>query len=319
MSYLNKLKNSNQDQLRKLTEAVSKLNSPSERTTDEDYWTPTVDKVGNGSAIIRWLPPVEDEEDYFVKYYDYSFQHENGRWYIEKSLRTFGEPDPVYTLNGKLYRESDNKDSPQRKQASAQKQRQNFVSNILVIKDPGNPENNGKVFKFRYGKKLYDKWQEQVFPPIDDLTDKPMWEACNPFDLFNGKDFYIRIRQVSGFRNYDQSSFGEVRPVSEDEDELEAILAQLHPLKPLVDRANYKTYEELEKRLNYVLGEDEARSKKRNVDEDLPRQEPSKLKEKKSSFDLDDEIPFLTESKSNVSDDDDDDDMSFFAKLRDED
>lgn len=322
MSYLSKLKNSNQENLRKLSEQVEKLSSGGDRNSDDDnFWKPTVDKAGNGSAIIRFLPPVESEDDLFVRYYDHGFQGPTGKYYIEKSLTTFGEKDPCGEYNSRLWRESDNDDSPQRKQARNQKRRLHFVSNILVVKDPGNPENNGKVFLFRYGKKIFDKWQEQVFPPMDELTGKPMWEACNPFDLFTGKDFYLRIRQVAGYRNYDQSSFGDIRQVLDTDSELEELLTKVHPLKPFIDPANYKSYAELEKRLNEVLGIGVAANNKSHDETEYRRAEAPAQKKTTNEFDLDDSIPFLEDkpSKSSSVFDDDDDDMAFFNRLRDDD
>lgn len=313
MSFAN-LKKSSQESLRKLTEQVTKLNGSNDRQRDdENFWKPTIDKAGNGSAIIRFLPAPDGEDVPFVRYWDHGFQGPTGKWYIEKSRSSIGEKDPVLEYNGKLWRESDSDESPQRKQARKQKRREHFVSNILVVKDPGNPENNGKVFLYSYGKKIFNKLNE-LMNPVDDGIEEV--KPINPFDMWGGADFYLRIRQVEGYRNYDKSSFGDVRPISEDDDELERIWKQEYPLKPFIDPANYKSYEDLEKRLNEVL---ELNAPARREDP-IPAQEAREAPKATAEFDQKEDLPWSNEPAATTSStDDEDDDMAFFRKLAQED
>lgn len=313
MSYLNKLKSSSQDSLRKLTEQVSKLGNNQEKNKDDDkYWKPTIDKAGNGSAIIRFLPSVENEDTPFIRYWDHGFQGPGGKWYIENSRSTIGEKDPCGEYNSRLWKESDNDDSPQRKQARKQKRREHYVSNILIVKDPGNPENNGKVFLYRYGKKIWNKINEMMYPVEDGIEEVT---PVNPFDIFQGADFYLRIRKVEGYQNYDKSSFGTPKALSEDEDEMESILSNLHPLQPIVDPSNFKSYEELEKRLNEVL-ELNAPARRQVGDDSIPTKTAPEQRQAKVESDEDDDLPW---TNSSTSTDDDEDDMAFFRRLSQED
>lgn len=306
------LKSSSQDSLQKLTAQVSKLNTSSDRKDDNNYWKPTTDKAGNGSAIIRFLPAPPGEDVPFVRYWDHGFKGPSGKWYIENSRTTLGENDPVGEYNSKLWRESDNDDSPQRKQARAQKRREHYVSNILVVKDPGNPENNGKVFLYRYGKKIFNKLNELMNPVDDGIAEvKPV----NPFDMWSGADFYLRIRKVEGYSNYDKSDFGQPRAISDDDSELEKIWKSEHPLQTILDPSNFKSYEELERRLNEVL-ELNASVRSRVVEQEPTAAAPV-YKETKAPVDEADDIPWNTTSSS--SSDDDDSDLAFFRKLAEED
>jgi hypothetical protein len=310
------LKQSSQDSLRKLTEQVNKLNNTSEKNKDEgNFWKPTVDKAGNGSAILRFLPAPDGEDTPFVRYWDHGFQGPNGKWYIEKSRTSLGDKDPVAEYNSKLWRESDNDDSPQRKQARKQKRREHYVANVYVVKDPGNPENNGKVFLYDFGKKIWNKLNELMYPMDDGIEEiKPV----DPFNMWTGADFYLRIRQVDGYRNYDKSSFGDSKPLLDDDDAREAIWKSEYPLKDFVDPAHYKSYAELEKRLNEVL---DLNTQLKNEDDAYRgRQEAPAGKTAKASYEEsvkeDEDLPW---SGSSASTDDDDDDMAFFKKLAQED
>jgi hypothetical protein len=307
-----KLKSSSQDSLRRLTEQVNKLNSNGERKNDENYWKPTLDKAGNGSAILRFLPAPPGEDLEFVRYWDHGFQGPGGKWYIENSRTTLGDKDPVTEYNAKLWRESDNDESPQRKQVRKQKRREHYVANVLVIKDPGNPENNGKVFLYKFGKKIFNKLNE-LMNPIDDGIDEI--KPINPFDMWSGADFYLRIRKVEGYSNYDKSDFGQSRPVSEDDNELERIWKMEHPLQPIVSPSNFKPYEELERRLNEVL---ELNAPTRRPYDDGPSVAAAPaLKQAKSAMDEDEEeAPWAKPSVATKSvAADEDDDMAFFRNL----
>lgn len=239
-------------------EAISKKieeNTKKSGGKDEGFWQPTVDKAENGYAIIRFLPAPEGEDSPFVRLFEHAFKGPTGSWYIENSRTTLGntEKDPVGELNSRLWNESDDDNSPGRKQARLQKRKLSFISNILVIKDQAAPENEGKVFKYKYGKKIWDKIQAAMYPEFDDE------EGFNPFDMWEGADFKLKIRKVEGYRNYDKSEFDKPSAISEDDEKLEAIYKQEHSLASVVDPSNFKSYDELAKLLARVLGEDGAR------------------------------------------------------------
>ena len=244
------LKRSSQESLDKLTKELVKINNPTSSNKDEDtrFWKPEVDKMGNGSATIRFLPAPTGEDMPFVRVWDHGFQGPSGKWYIEKSLTTIGQNDPVAEYNSELWNVSDDDNSPTRKQARAQKRRLHFISNILVVRDPANPANEGKVFLYQYGKKIFDKLNDLMNPQFDD--EKPI----NPFDLWSGANFKLKIRKVEGYRNYDKSEFDSPSPASEDDERLESIWNSEHSLKEFVDPKNFKSYEELKAKLNGVLG-----------------------------------------------------------------
>jgi hypothetical protein len=246
-----------------LLKEVDKLQNPTYEKDDsaDNYWKPTPDKTGNALAVIRFLPgPAVDGEDAlpFVRYFDHGFQNKvTGKWYIEKSLTTFdGEKDPVSEYNSQLWNSTQDDNSPERKQARDQKRRLHYVSNIYVVSDPKNPENEGKVFLFKYGKKIFDKITKMMNP---DLESEP---RINPFDLWKGAHFKLKMtrqnvnfggRSVS-FPNYDESVFLTPGPLSEDDDKLEAIWKSEYSLKEIVDRKNFKTYDELKRKLDDVMG-----------------------------------------------------------------
>jgi hypothetical protein len=244
------LKRSSTESLSKLTQELTKINNPSTaKSSDDDrFWKPEVDKAGNGSATIRFLPAPAGEDMPFIRIWDHGFQGPTGKWYIEKSLTTIGQNDPVAEYNSELWAVSDSDDSPTRKQARVQKRRLHFTSNILVVRDPANPANEGKVFLYQYGKKIFDKLNDLMNPAFDD--EKPV----NPFDLWEGANFKLRIRKVAGYRNYDQSEFETPAPISGTDEDLEAIWNKEYGLKEFVDPKNFKSYEELKTKLNAVLG-----------------------------------------------------------------
>lgn len=245
------LKKNSKNNLETLTNELSKLNNKSAKAEDDRFWYPAVDKAGNGYAVIRFLPAAEGEDMPFIRIWDHGFKGPTGKWYIENSLTTLGEKDPVGEYNSKLWNASEDDSSPERKQARAQKRRLTYISNIIVLKDPANPENEGRVFLFKFGKKIFDKLQEAMNPQFDD--EKPM----NPFDLWDGANFKIKIRNVEGYRNYDKSEFDDRGPLLDDDEKLEKIWRKEHLLQPFLDRKNFKTYDELKKKLNEVLGLDD--------------------------------------------------------------
>jgi hypothetical protein len=244
------LKNNRNSAISSLTAAAQKVAGGGEKKSyvDDRIWAPIVDKAGNGYAVIRFLPAKAGEELPWVRYWDHGFKGPTGRWYIENSLSSIGQPDPVGELNSKLWNSGDEKD---KEVARAQKRRLHYVSNILVISDPANPANEGKVFLYKYGKKIFDKMLDLMQPAFQD--EKPV----NPFDFWTGADFKLKIRNVEGYRNYDKSEFSPTAPLfGGDEAKLENIYNSMHALKDFVDPKNYKSYAELKRKLSEVLGEE---------------------------------------------------------------
>jgi len=254
-----------------------KINMPqgsNDREVDTRFWTLTRDKAGNGSAVIRFLPAAAVDGDDalpWVRYFDHGFKGPSGKWYIENSLTTIGQKDPVSEYNSALWNASNDDASWQRKQARDQKRRLHYIANIQVIKDQSNPENEGKVFLFKFGKKIFDKITLAMNPQYPDDP------AVNPFDLWKGANFKLRTRMVAGYLNYDQSTFEGVSALSDNDSELEKIWKSEYSLKEFVDPKNFKSYDDLKKRLNEVLGDTtEAAAPKAsakivdNSDEDVP-------------------------------------------------
>ena len=263
---------------------------------DDRYWQPTVDKAGNGYAVIRFLPAPEGEDLPWVKYWDHGFKGPTGLWYIENSLTTIGQDDPVGEMNSKLWNSGREEDKDIVRQ---RKRRLHYVSNIMVINDPENPQNNGKTFLFRYGKKIFDKMMDVMQPQFQDE------DPVNPFDFWEGANFKLKIRKVEGYRNYDKSEFEAPSQLAED-DKLESIYNGLYSLQEIVDPKNFKSYAELKAKLARVLGEEGAvLSTAEAVTLDEPAPAPSYQSEPASE----------PVSSAPVADDDDDDTMSYFAKL----
>lgn len=240
------LKASRQDAMSKL---ISAADSTKEKSYGNDgFWTPTVDKAGNGYAVIRFLPAPQGEDLPWSRYWDHGFKGPTGRWYIENSLTSIGQKDPVSDMNSYLWntgREEDKDIARQRKR------RLHYVSNIMVITDQGNPDNEGKVFLYKYGKKIYDKIMDVMQPQFADET------PVNPFDFWGGANFKLKIRQVEGYRNYDKSEFDASAPLLDGDDaKLEEVYNQLKSLTEFVDPNNFKCYAELQRKLFEVLGED---------------------------------------------------------------
>ena len=214
---------------------------------DDRFWKPTVDEGGNGYAVIRFLPAGEGQDLPWVRYWDHFFKGPSGQWYIEKSLTTIGQNDPVSELNSRLWNSGIEDD---KEIARKQKRRLHYVSNILVVNDPSNPANNGKVFLYDFGKKIFDKIMDKMQPEF------PGEEPVNPFDFWNGADFQLKIRNVAGYRNYDKSEFKAPSALYEaDEVKLESTYNQMFDIAEFTDPASFKSYDELKGRLQVVLGE----------------------------------------------------------------
>jgi hypothetical protein len=290
--------NSGKKSLETLTAELSKLNNQGEKKSDDRFWYPATDKAGNGYAVFRFLPAPGDEDVPFIRMFEHGFKGPTSSWYIENSLTTIGKQDPVGELNTQLWNSGIDSD---KEIARAQKRKLHFISNIYIIQDQANPENNGKVFLFKYGKKVFDKLNEAMNPQFAD--EKPM----NPFDLWEGAHFKLKIRNVEGYRNYDKSEFSGSGPLFGDDSEMEAVWKKCHSLKAFLDPSNFKSYDELKARLNKVLGVDGFTSRSAvaslNDEADLPWQQEAPAPTLKSK------------AAPKFDEDEDDEDMLLFAKI----
>ena len=257
-----KLKTQSKSSLEKLSQELSKMNQQYEKTKDDRFWYPNVDKAGNGYAVIRFLPAPGDESVPFIRMWDHGFKGPTGSWYIENSLTTLGQKDPVAELNSKLWNSGSDKD---KEIVRKQKRRLSYIANIYIVKDPANPQNEGKVKLFKFGKKIFDKINEMMTPQFEDE------KAVNPFDFWAGANFKLKIRNVEGYRNYDKSEFDRPEPLSDNDSDLENIWASQHKLQAFVAPDQFKTYEELKARLERVLNE--AAPRRASNDEDDEREE----------------------------------------------
>ena len=309
----------------KLVKEVEKMNNGNSNS-DERFWKPEMGKDGVGSAIIRFLPAVDGEELPWVKLYSHGFQGPGG-WYIENSLTTLGQKDPVSEYNRELWNSGNDKD---KETVRKQKRKLSYYSNIYVVKDPAHPENEGRVFLFKYGKKIFDKILNSMQPEFDDE------EPINPFDFWAGANFRLKIRKVEGYWNYDKSEFDSPKPLLSDDDAMEAIWKKQHSLDAIIAPDQFKTYEKLEARMNSVLRlnapkaaprydeelEDESegrgsftpnfKSKEENVMEELEESYRKSTAAPEADFNS----PDITASKPS-SDDDEDDALSYFQRLAD--
>ena len=275
-------------------ESASPTQGEKKSYSDETMWKPELDKTGNGFAIIRFLPTPEGEEMPWVSYWDHGFQGPGG-WYIEKSLTTLNKKDPVSEYNTQLWNTGieANKD-----QARKQKRRLHYVSNVYIVSDPKNPDNEGKVFKYRYGKKIFEQLKEAISPQFADE------EAINPFDLRGeGANFRIKIRKVDGYWNYDKSEFDKPAPLFDDEARLTEINTQTYSLSDVIAPSEFKTYEELKEKLDRVLGLAVPTATAASRSEDMTDvAQPSPM-------------PSVSETSIPSTDADEDDNMSYFEKL----
>ena len=281
----------------KLVKEVEKLNNTG-GNTDDRLWKLDVDKSGNGYAVIRFLPAPEGEDLPFVKLYSHAFQGPGG-WYIENSLTTLSQKDPVSEYNTLLW---NNGTDSGKETARRQKRKLTYVSNIYVVKDPANPENEGRVFLYKYGKKIFDKITTAMQPEFEDE------EAIDPFDFWQGANFKLKAKNVAGFRNYDSSEFAAVSPVLQDDDALEALWKKENSLQEFVAADQFKSYDELKKRLEYVLG-----NKTRPVVVDQELEDESEGRGSAEEL-----VTAAVSRPSTSSVDEEDDALSYFAKLAEE-
>ena len=290
----------------KLVKEVEKMNTSS-GSSDDRVWKLDVDKSGNGYAVIRFLPAPNGEDLPFVKLYSHAFQGPGG-WYIENSLTTLGQKDPVSELNSELW---NNGTDAGKELARKQKRKLTYVSNIYVVKDPANPANEGKVFLFKYGKKIFDKLTAAMQPEFEDE------EAIDPFDFWQGANFKLKAKNVAGYRNYDSSEFTKSSPLLDDDDAMEAIWKKQYSLAELVATDQFKSYDELKTRLHSVLG---SKSSVRLDAEEGEEEEYTRGSTRELTEDLREELSSLkpTRRAAAVEEDEDDDALSYFARLAEE-
>jgi len=296
MSFANLKKQSKLGSLtQKLVKEVEKMNNTG-GSADDRNWKLECDKSGNGYAVIRFLPAPDGEDLPFVKLYSHAFQGPGG-WYIENSLTTLGKKDPVSEYNTQLW---NNGTDAGKETARKQKRKLTYISNIYVVKDPANPENEGKVFLYKYGKKIFDKLTAAMQPEFEDE------EAIDPFDFWQGANFKLKAKNVAGYRNYDSSEFTTTTPLLDDDDALEALWKKEYSLAEIVADDQFKTYEELKTRLGYVLGNKPAtvRSDEESFGEDDDRGSAEELV-----------TAAVSTTPSSINEDDDDDALSYFSKL----
>jgi hypothetical protein len=297
---LRKMRNSDFGKIAGEFEKIANPQTETKSYNDDRFWRLEGDKAGNGTATLRVLPRVEGDELPWVRIFSHGFQGPTGKWYIENSLTTLGENDPVGELNTTLW----NSGSEANKEiARKQKRKLSFTANVLIVSDPKHPENEGKVFLFRFGKKIFDKIMDKARPTFED--EKPV----NVFDLWEGANFKMRMRKKDGYANYDESAFMEPSTITEDEDKLLAIVNAQHKLSEFTDRKNFKSYDELKKKLNEVLSGDAFAGKsaaQMAEQEDRPVAAAPTVASKPAP-----KMPEVT--------DDDDDVMSYFEKIAKED
>jgi hypothetical protein len=299
------LKRKSQNSFASLSKELEKANSAS--TGDDRFWKPSVDAAGNGYAVIRFLPAPDGEELPFVKLYSHAFQGDGG-WYIENSLTTLGQKDPVGEVNRRLWNSGRDAD---KETARKQKRKLSYYSNIYVVSDKANPENEGRVFLYKYGKKIFDKITAAMQPEFEDES------PVNPFDLWEGANFKLKITNVAGYWNYDKSEFAAPSALAADDTALENIWRKANSLQEFVSPSNFKTYEELEDRLNLVLGITQtpvqARAatvvSKMDEEEDEEFVIPTPRRE----------APAPKVAVAAAVDEDEDDALSYFARLAEED
>ena len=288
MSYTN-MKASRDTTISKLLDAAEKAGGGNEKKSygDDRKWKPTVDKAGNGYAVLRFLPAVEGQDVPWVRYWDHGFKGPTGRWYIEKSLTSIGKEDPVSELNSQLWNSGIEED---KNIARARKRRLHYVSNVYIVSDPSNPENEGKVFLYQYGKKIFDKLMAAMQPEFEDET------PINPFDFWEGANFKLKIRKVDGYWNYDKSEFGAKSKLLDNDEEIEKVWEKQYPLNEFTAATNFKSYEELKTRLDAVLSGTVSVG---NVEEEM----------------VDEPIAQPKVDTKEVKSDSDEDTMDYFQKL----
>jgi len=285
--------------LDKLSKAIEALNTSSEGGSEksDNFWRPEVDKAGNGMATIRFLPASEKDGDDglpWVKVFSHGFQGPGG-WLIDNCLTTKNQQCPVCEHNSTLWNSGieANKDVVRK-----QKRKLNYIANVYIVSDPKHPENEGKIKLFKFGKKIFDKISEAMNPQFEDET------PINPFDMWKGANFKLKIRKVEGYQNYDKSEFDSPSALSDDDSELEQIWKDSFSLNELISDKEFKSYDELKKRLDKVLG----------LNGEAPKTTVEQVKAKtfNATKPAAEDSPFKDDTSE-------DDDMAYFSKLAEED
>ncbi len=286
------MKKRSKTNLSSLIKETEKISNPNSNFGDADdrYWRPELDKSGNGYAIIRFLPAPDGEDLPWARIWNHGFQGPGG-WYIENSLTTIGQKDPVSEHNSQLWNSGI---EANKEVARKQKRRLNYTSNIYIIKDPANPQNEGEVKLFRYGKKIFDKINDVMNPEFEDES------PINPFDFWEGANFKMKIRKVEGYSNYDKSEFEASSALLDDDDRMEEIWKTQHSLKELVGPEKFKSYEDLKTKLDRVLGLG------------------SEFKPKQEEVPFDGGQPYTPPPKPAAEETSDEDDLGYFQKLAEE-
>jgi hypothetical protein len=302
MSFSNLKKNIGAQGIKSLQDQLDKLNNKYGNSNDDTrFWKLETDKVGTGAAVIRFLPESEGETTPWVIMYNHSFQGPGG-WYIENSLTTLNQADPVSEYNRDLWNSGI---EANKNIVRNQKRQTKYISNILVIKDPANPQNEGKVFMFKYGKKIFEKIKAVMFPENDAVDQK---EPMNPFCPWTGANFKLKIKRVSDYPNYEQSEFSTKEPLfGGDDAKIEALWKTQHKLSSLLESSNFKTYDQLKARLDKVLGLKSASA-----------QEEKKPVQMVSKPSLSESASVIADKSSSFSDDDISDDLDYLQQLANE-
>jgi len=291
--------NSGKKSLEALTAELTKISgSQFDNSKDDRLWYPNVDKAGNGYAVIRFLPAPGEEDMPFIRMFNHGFKGPTGSWLIENCPTSKGASHkcPICEANSELWNSGIETD---KNIARERKRKLTFISNVYVITDQQNPENEGKVFLFKYGKKIFDKLNEAMNPQFADE------DAMNPFDLWAGANFKLKIRNVEGYRNYDKSEFAKSGPMLDDDSEMESIWKQAHSLQEFLVPSNFKTYDELKGKMVKVLASGSAAAARASAvveENDAPWNEAP--------------APKLKAAAAPKFDEDDDDMDSFFDKLK---
>ena len=309
---INTLRKQRQSAFSKVAAEFERAANPKSETksyADDRFWKPEPDKAGNASATIRFLNATEGDELPWVKLFTHGFQGPTGKWYIENSLTTIGEEDPVGQLNMRLWNSGSDAD---KETARKQKRKLSYIANVLIVSDPKHPENEGQVKLFKFGKKIFDKIMDKARPTFDDE------EPVNVFDYWEGADFKLKMTKVEGYPNYDKSTFAAPAPIADSDEDILEIARRQHRLSEFTDRKNFKTYEELARKLASVLdsGSAPTASAAALAEEDEPPFEPDapKATVKKPA------VKIASKPTAKQDDDlDDDDAMSYFKKMAEED
>ena len=287
-----------------MTDLIKKMEDQTKKTDykDDRFWRPEIDKMGNGFAIVRFLPEVENEDCPWAKVYSHAFKGPGG-WYIENCLTTLSQKDPVSELNTQLWNSGVESD---KNLARDRKRKLTYISNIYVVSDPSNPQNEGKVFLYKYGAKIFEKLQEVMKPEFKDE------EAINPFDFWKGANFRLKIRKVAGYTNYDKSEFDDSASLFKGDDaELEKVWKSQYPLKEFIDTTNFKTYDELKDRLYEVLGGDIRATSSDSLNKTAEDVHVEDIKEKTTKS-------FKSRSPAEQDVDESTDALDYFSKLAEE-